>query len=83
MVPRNEVASKPDTSERRARAICLDSGFFRVIFFAPIIALRMVLLRISRLRRLEGMGNGLRRGKKHGAGVDLPRRGGLSCRGRI
>jgi len=32
MVPRNEVASKPDTSERRARAICLDSVFLRVIF---------------------------------------------------
>jgi hypothetical protein len=29
---RNEVASKPDTSESRARAICLDSGFLRVIF---------------------------------------------------
>jgi hypothetical protein len=32
MVPRNEVASKPDTSESRARAICLVSGFLRVIF---------------------------------------------------
>ena len=32
MVPRNAVPSKPDTSERRERAICLESGFLRVIF---------------------------------------------------
>jgi hypothetical protein len=35
-IARNEVASKPDTSERRARAICLDSGFLRVIFLLPL-----------------------------------------------
>src|SRR5260370_30441791 len=34
-------------------------------FFAPIIALRMVLLRLSRLRRLEGMGDGLSWGKMY------------------
>jgi hypothetical protein len=72
MVPRKEVASKPDTSERRARAICLDSGFLRVIFFAPIIALRMVLLRLSRLRCLEGMAMDYAEGKSTGQALTCP-----------
>ena len=82
MVPRNEVPSNCDTSERRARAICLDSGFLRVIF-CPIIALGLACCDFHAYAALNVWAMGLCRGKKHGAGVNLPHCGGLSCRGRI
>jgi len=71
MVPRNEVASKPDTSERRAKRFVWIQAFCES-FFAPIIALRMVLLRLTLTAALKVWAMDYAEGKSTGQVLTCP-----------